>query len=79
MEAQYLLSHLREQLAREAGELGLDLELVGDRVRICGVVSTPQQRALIERIVRAASDGHEVVNQIRVEPPARAEPPEHLA
>ena len=79
MEPEYLLSHLREQLAREAGELGIEVELVEGRLLLCGVVSTAERRTLAERIAYAMGDGHEVVNEIRVVPPVGAEAPERLS
>jgi hypothetical protein len=79
MEPEYLLSHLREQLAREAGELGIEVELVDGRLLLGGVVATAERRVLAERIAYAMGEGHEVVNEIRVVPPVGPEAPEHLS
>jgi len=61
MESAYLLIHLREQLAREAG-----------------VVVSAERREHAERIARSMSNGHTIVNEIRVVPPAAAQEAEHL-
>lgn len=79
MEREYLVSHMREQLAREAGELGIEVELVGGRLRLRGVVATEERRDLAERIARSMSDGASVSNEICVQPPIAPETPEHLA
>ncbi|MGH7286654.1 MAG: BON domain-containing protein [Myxococcota bacterium] len=78
MESAYLLIHLREQLAREAGELGIEVELVAGRLLLTGVVVSAERREHAERIARSMSNGHTVVNEIRVVPPAAAQEPEHL-
>ena len=79
MEREYLVAHLREQLAREAGELGIEVVLVEDRIVLRGVVATAERRALAERIADSMRNGHTVVNEIRVLLPLEPEAPEHLA
>ena len=76
---EYLVIHLREQLVREAGELGIEVELVGDRLVLRGVVATAERRALVEHIAGSMRNGHTVVNEIRVLPPTAPEAPEQLA
>jgi hypothetical protein len=72
------VNHLREQLAREAGELGLEVSLLEGRLVLRGVVATAERRALAERIAHSMCNGHTVVNEIRVVPPEGAQTPEQL-
>jgi osmotically-inducible protein OsmY len=78
MTAEYLRSHLREQLAHEAGELGIGVDIVDGRLVLTGVVATPERRELAGRIARAMCEDHPVVNEIRVQPPECPAAPERL-
>jgi hypothetical protein len=69
MQAEYLVSHLREQFAREAGELAVDVELVEGCIRLAGVVTSSARRVELERIAESMSAGLTVLNEIRVVPP----------
>jgi hypothetical protein len=69
MEAAYLLSHLRERLASEAGELAIEVALVDGCIRLAGVVTSDARRRELARIAESVSDGHEVMNEIHVVPP----------
>jgi hypothetical protein len=72
MEAVYLLSHLREQLACQAGELAIEVAFAeGGCICLTGTVTSAERRIGLERIAEAMSDGRAVVNEIRVVPPVR--------
>jgi hypothetical protein len=73
------LSHLREQLVREAGELGIEITLVENRLLLSGTVATLERRALVERIARSMCNTCRVVNEIHVALPSTPEPPEQLS
>ncbi|RIL07438.1 MAG: phospholipid-binding protein [Proteobacteria bacterium] len=63
----YLLAKLREALAGEMAELGLDVTVEGGRVRLAGVVGSEERRRRIEAIALAVLPEHEVTNDIGVQ------------
>jgi hypothetical protein len=78
MESTYLIAKIRGALAREAGELAVDIVVKADLVYLCGVVSSEEQRQRIEAAARPFCTAHELVNEIQILPPRAPEAPEAL-
>lgn len=74
----YLAAHLQERLASDPRvfEPELVVSVEGARVRVDGVVPTPERRAAVSQVVEEACPDHEVDNRTTVadyEPPASPE------
>jgi hypothetical protein len=78
MEPTYLITKIREALAREAGELAVDILVKADSIYLCGVVSSAEQRERIEAAASPFCTSHELVNEIQILPPRTPEAPEAL-
>jgi BON domain len=65
---EYLVHHIQDALAADprARELGVDVQVAGDRVVLTGTAATPAQRASIALVVGEVADGYEVVNEMTV-------------
>jgi osmotically-inducible protein OsmY len=65
---EYLVHHIQDTLATDprARELGVDVQVAGDRVVLAGTAATPAQRASIAEVVRDVAAGYEVVNEMAV-------------
>jgi hypothetical protein len=76
VETEYLLNHLREQLAARAGELAVEVALVEGCIHLLGTVTSAPRRAELEEIAKSMSDGRAVVNEILIVPvePAQQTP-----
>jgi hypothetical protein len=71
----YLVQHIQDALASDprARELGVDAQIVGDRLVLTGTVATPDLRSAIGEVVgevvdREAGSGLAVVNELAVMP-----------
>jgi osmotically-inducible protein OsmY len=65
---EYLIHHIQEALATDprARELGVDVQVAGDRVVLTGTAATADQRAAIGEVVRELADGYKVVDEMTV-------------
>jgi osmotically-inducible protein OsmY len=65
---EYLVHHIQDALATDprARELGVDVQVAGDRVVLTGTAATPAQRAAIADVVEELAGGYEVVNEMAV-------------
>jgi osmotically-inducible protein OsmY len=65
---EYLVHHIQDALATDprARELGVDVQVAGDRVVLTGTAATPAQRSAIAEVVEQLADGYEVVNEMTV-------------
>jgi osmotically-inducible protein OsmY len=65
---EYLVHHIQDALATDprARELGVDVQVAGDRVVLTGTAATPAQRAAIVEVVEELAGGYEVVNEMAV-------------
>ena len=65
---EYLVHHIQDSLATDARarELGVDVQVAGDRVVLTGTAATPAQRAAIAEVVGELADGYQVVNEMTV-------------
>jgi hypothetical protein len=65
---EYLVHHIQDALATDprARELGVDVQVAGDRVVLTGTAATPAQRASIAEVVSELADGYEIVNEMTV-------------
>jgi osmotically-inducible protein OsmY len=77
---EYLVQHIQDALATDprARELGVDVQVAGDRVVLTGTAATPAQRASIAEVVAELADGYEVVNEMTVLSAAEDETIEEL-
>ncbi|HKA82578.1 MAG TPA: BON domain-containing protein [Acidimicrobiales bacterium] len=66
--SEYLVHHIQDALATDprARELGVDVQVAGDRVVLTGTAATPAQRAAIAEVVDELTGGYEVVNEMAV-------------
>jgi osmotically-inducible protein OsmY len=67
---EYLVHHIQDALATDprARELGVDVQVAGERVVLTGTAATPAQRAAIAEVVEELAGGYEVVNEMAVPP-----------
>jgi hypothetical protein len=63
---EYLIGHIRESIAREVGELGIDVRLTQGKVFVSGVVPSEEAREEIGRVVAAEAHDLEVHNATSV-------------
>lgn len=65
---EYLVHHIQDALATDprARELGIDVQVAGERVVLTGTAATPAQRAAIAEVVEELAGGYEVVNEMVV-------------
>jgi osmotically-inducible protein OsmY len=65
---EYLVHHIQDALAIDprARELGVDVQVTGDRLVLTGTAATPAQRAAIAEVVEELAGGYEVVNEMAV-------------
>ena len=65
---EYLVHHIQDALATDprARELGVDVQVTGDRVVLTGTAATPAQRMAIAEVVEELAGGYEVVNEMAV-------------
>jgi osmotically-inducible protein OsmY len=65
---EYLVHHIQDALATDprARELGVDVQVTGERVVLTGTAATPAQRAAIAEVVEELAGGYEVVNEMAV-------------
>jgi osmotically-inducible protein OsmY len=65
---EYLVQHIQEALATDprARELGVEVQVAGDRVVLTGTAATAAQRDSIGEVVRELADGYKVVNEMTV-------------
>jgi osmotically-inducible protein OsmY len=65
---EYLVHHIQDALASDprVRELGVDAQVVGDRVVLTGTAATPEQRASIVDVAGEVARGYEVVNEMTV-------------
>lgn len=65
---EYLAQRLRDAVAADerTGELGLDVDVVGERLIVRGSVGSEQRRRAIDDVARDVAPGVEVVNETDV-------------
>ena len=65
---EYLVHHIQDALATDprARELGVDVQVMGDRLVLTGTAASPAQRAAIAEVVEELAGGYEVVNEMAV-------------
>ena len=65
---EYLVHHIQDALATDprARELGVDVQVAGERVVLTGTAATPAQRAAIAEVVEELAGDYEVVNEMAV-------------
>ncbi len=65
---EYLVHHIQDALATDprARELGVDVQVAGDRVVLTGTAATPAQRTSIAEVVAELAEGYDVVNEMTV-------------
>jgi hypothetical protein len=65
---EYLVHHIQEALATDprARELGVDAQVVGERIVLTGTAATAGQREAIAEVVRELAPGYEVVNEMTI-------------
>lgn len=78
MEPTYVVTRIREALARDAAELGILVEVLDERVVLNGVVATPDRRARLDALVRPLCAGYALLNLVTVRPPTSAAGPERV-
>jgi hypothetical protein len=74
----YLAARIQEALAqdRRVGELGISVEVSAGRIKLTGVVSTPERHEAIPEVVLEIAEGYRVINGtsvINAEPKTEAE------
>ena len=76
----YLAEHLREALAQDprVGELGLDIEIIGETVVLRGTLSSPERQEAVAAIARDLIPHHAVRNETAVADCPEAPQVEHL-
>ena len=75
----YLVEHIRARVAEQAHELGIQVEVRGDRIYLRGQVMSPERRRDIEEAARAAAHGHPVCNEVSVVPSREPDEQERLS
>ena len=75
----YLSAHIQERLADEAHELGIRVDVRGDKVHLRGEVVSEERRRDVEEAARAAAEGHEICNEVHVVAVAEPEGEERLS
>lgn len=63
---QYLVARVRERVAADAHELGIQVDLQGGIVHLRGDVVSEQRSRDVEAIARAAAEGREIRNELSV-------------
>ena len=63
---EYVIAHIREAIAREVGELGIDVRLASGKVFVSGVVPSEECRAQITAVVAAEAPDLELHNATSV-------------
>jgi osmotically-inducible protein OsmY len=66
MEPDYLLEHIHEALAEQAGELGVRATLTAGGVYLTGEVASPEQQEVVAAVVADVAVGQPVHNQTTV-------------
>lgn len=66
MPDEYRIGHIREAIARDVGELGIDVRLTAGKVFVSGVVPSEEAREEIARVVAAEAPDLEVHNATSV-------------
>jgi len=76
----YLAEHLREALAQDprVGELGLDVEIVGETVVLRGTLTSTERQAAASDIAHDLMPNHAVRNETAVPDCPEAPQVEHL-
>jgi osmotically-inducible protein OsmY len=74
----YLVTRLRDELARGEAELGIAVEVIHDSVFLTGIVPSEERRVRAEAAARRISVGYIVVNEISLCPPMAPGDPEVL-
>lgn len=62
----YLVEHIRAKVAEQAHELGIQVDVRGDRIYLRGQVMSPERKHDVEEAARAAAHGHPVCNEVSV-------------
>ncbi|MBA9003107.1 MULTISPECIES: BON domain-containing protein [Thermomonospora] len=75
----YLVEHIRDRVAEQAHELGIQVDVRGDKVYLRGQVMSEERRRDIEEAARAAAHGHTVCNEVSVVSSREPDGEEHLS
>lgn len=78
MPDEYLIAHIREAIAREVGELGIDVRLTAGKVFVSGVVPSEEAREEIANVVAAEAPDLELHNATSIRAAAETEEVEPL-
>jgi osmotically-inducible protein OsmY len=63
---EYLIGHIREAIARDVGELGVDVRLAAGKVFLSGVVPSRETSEQIAEVVAREAPGFEIHNATTV-------------
>lgn len=63
---EYLIGHVREAIANEVGELGIDIRVTAGKVFVSGVVPSEEARQEIASVVAREAPDYEILNAISV-------------